>query len=167
MATHTTQQCAKPDSWRIRNIKTTEKDAAQEWLRSQVKELAISEDQGYSIASDSERTLCATLTSFNEPRLSKNNHDWYVDKNFIGFTPLCDPEDANVDIIAVTGLGGHAFGSFRSMDGMLVWLRDFAPKDIPQARFITYGYDTIHNPMVCERLTHLIKVGESLGLGLD
>ncbi|KAK6429616.1 hypothetical protein LTR95_014238 [Oleoguttula sp. CCFEE 5521] len=53
-----------------------------------------------------------------------------------------DPDNANVDIIAVTGLSGHALGSFRSANGTSVWLRDFAPQDIPRARFITYGYDT-------------------------
>jgi hypothetical protein len=131
---------AKPQFWRIRNIKTSERDAATEWLREQVKELAITEGQGFSLAADSEQTLCATLTSHERP--TPSNRSWRVDKNFIGFTPLSDPEDANVDIIAVTGLGGHALGSFRSADGMSVWLRDFAPEDIPQARFITYGYDT-------------------------
>jgi len=142
MATYPPQQTAKPEFWRIRNIKTSEKDAAQEWLRAQVKELVILEGSGYSIAPDGERTLCATLTSFRRPEPSRNNRDWYVDKDFDGFTPLYDPKDANVDIIAVTGLGGHALGSFRSMDGKSVWLRDFAPEDITQARFITYGYDT-------------------------
>jgi hypothetical protein len=131
---------AKPAFWRIQNIKTTEREAATEWLQEQVKELAISEGQGFSLAADGERTLCATLTSREQP--TPSNRSWRVDKDFIGFTPLCDPEDANVDIIAVTGLGGHALGSFRSADGLSVWLRDFAPEDIPRARFITYGYDT-------------------------
>jgi len=140
MATHPPQQPVKPQFWRIRNIKTSERDAAQQWLRSQVKYLVISEGRGYSLAPDSEGTLCATLTSFEQPK--PDTRSWHVDKDFIGFTPLCDPEDANVDIIAVTGLGGHALGSFRSMDGKSVWLRDFAPENITQARFITYGYDT-------------------------
>jgi hypothetical protein len=131
---------AKPQFWRVQNIKTRERDAATEWLREQVEELAISDGQGFSLAADGERTLCATLTSRERPRPS--NRSWRVDKDFIGFTPLSDPEGANVDIVAVTGLGGHALGSFRSPDGTMVWLRDFAPEDIPRARFITYGYDT-------------------------
>ncbi|KAG9570995.1 hypothetical protein KCU71_g790, partial [Aureobasidium melanogenum] len=130
----------KPAFWRIRNIKNGERDAATKWLQEQVKELAISEGQGFSLAADGEQTLCATLTSHERPR--PPNHRWRVDKDFIGFTPLYDPEDANVDIVAVTGLGGHALGSFRSADGTSVWLRDFAPKDIPRARITTYGYDT-------------------------
>lgn len=131
---------SKPTFWRIQNIKTDERGAAELWLQTQTKELDIPEGRGFSLAADGERTLCATLTSHEEPRPS--NRSWHLDKDFIGFTPLSDPENANVDIVIVTGLGGHALGSFRSADGATAWLRDFAPADIPRARFITYGYDT-------------------------
>jgi hypothetical protein len=140
MTSPTPSPSTKPEFWRILNIKTRERDVAAEWLQEQVKELDISEGQGFSLAADSERTLCATLTSRERPKPS--NRSWHVDKDFIGFTPLSDPDEANVDIVAVTGLGGHALGSFRSADGLSVWLRDFAPVDIPRARFVTYGYDT-------------------------
>ncbi|KAI5843125.1 hypothetical protein DFP73DRAFT_479241, partial [Morchella snyderi] len=50
-------------------------------------------------------------------------------------------------VIAVTGLGGHAFGSWRSRvcpDGCPLdrpmWLRDFLPDQFPQLRIMTYGY---------------------------
>jgi len=129
----------KPEFWRVQNIKVSEKNAAVEWLLALTKELALPEGQGFTLAADGEQTLCATLTSHERPKPS--NSSWRVDKNFIGFTPLSDPDDANVDIFAVTGLGGHALESFRSADGMSVWLRDFAPLDVPRARFITYGYD--------------------------
>ena len=131
---------AKPDFWRILNIRTSEKDEATKWLQEQTKELRLSSGQGFSLAADSDRTLCATLTSFKRP--TPANRRWHVDKDFIGFTALHDPELADVDIIAVTGLGGHALGSFRSSEGTSVWLRDFAPEDVPHARFITYGYDS-------------------------
>jgi hypothetical protein len=140
MSSPLSQPSVKPDFWRIQNIKTSERDVAQEWLRGQVKELGIPENQGFSLAADSERTLCATLTSRGEP--TPPEAYWRADKDFIGFTPLSDPDDANVDVVTITGLGGHALGSFQSKDGASVWLRDFAPKDIPQARFITYGHDT-------------------------
>jgi len=42
----------------------------------------------------------------------------------------------------VTGLGGHALGSFRSIDRSKVWLRDFLPEDIPTSRVLVYGYNT-------------------------
>ncbi|GAB7336313.1 hypothetical protein MBLNU13_g09056t1 [Cladosporium sp. NU13] len=140
MASPTSQQTTKPQFWRIRNIGATERDAAEEWLQEQINESDVSEGTGFSLAADSEWTLCATVTSRGRPVPPK--HTWLVDDNFIGFTPLCDPENAEVDIVAVTGLGGHALGSFRSTSGATVWLRDFAPRDVPQARFITYGYDT-------------------------
>ena len=44
-------------------------------------------------------------------------------------------------VIAVTGLAGHAFGSW-SVDHHLMWLRDFLPSDIPRIRVITYGYNS-------------------------
>jgi hypothetical protein len=47
-----------------------------------------------------------------------------------------------VDTIVLTGLEGHALGSFRSANGHFVWLRDALPRTIPKARILTYGYDT-------------------------
>ena len=109
---------AKPDFWRIQNISINEKDTAAKWLKEQVKELEIREGEGFSLVADSEQTLCATLTSFARPQLS--NRRWIVDKDFLGFTPLYAPDDARIDVIAVTGLGGHALGSYRSNDGLSV-----------------------------------------------
>ena len=63
------------------------------------------------------------------------------DKDFYGFTPLNTPEgDIEVDIIALTGLAGHAFGSWVASPHM--WLRDFLPEDLPRARILLYGYDS-------------------------
>lgn len=45
-------------------------------------------------------------------------------------------------LIAVTGLGGHAFGSWKLRDSHKMWLRDYLPKDLPKQRIILYGYDT-------------------------
>ena len=63
------------------------------------------------------------------------------DKDFYGFTPLHTPEgDIEADIIALTGLAGHAFGSWAASPHM--WLRDFLPIDLPRARILLYGYDS-------------------------
>lgn len=43
-------------------------------------------------------------------------------------------------IIAITGLAGHALGSWKSPGGYNVWLRDFLPDDLPECRILTYGY---------------------------
>jgi hypothetical protein len=45
-------------------------------------------------------------------------------------------------IIALSGLGAHAFGSFKEQKGNHMWLRDAVPFDFPQARVLLYGYDT-------------------------
>ncbi|KAH8667741.1 hypothetical protein BGZ61DRAFT_365055 [Ilyonectria robusta] len=66
-----------------------------------------------------------------------------VDEDFFGLTPLADPlQDTEVDIVAVTGLAGHAFGSWKSKGKESMWLRDFLPASIPNTRILTYGYDT-------------------------
>jgi hypothetical protein len=45
-------------------------------------------------------------------------------------------------IIAVPGLGSHAFGSWKAQNSDEIWLRDFLPEDIPNIRVLLYGYDT-------------------------
>ncbi|PTB52845.1 hypothetical protein M431DRAFT_58133, partial [Trichoderma harzianum CBS 226.95] len=66
------------------------------------------------------------------------------DTHFSGFTPLqhTKDDDCYVDVIAVSGLGGHAFGSFKERHGSFMWLRDALPIDFPRARILIYGYDT-------------------------
>ncbi|KAK2598196.1 hypothetical protein QQS21_005673 [Conoideocrella luteorostrata] len=75
-----------------------------------------------------------------------------VDADFIGMTTLFAPLDDDnhkVDVIAISGLGGHAFGSFKERGGEYMWLRDALPHDLhsegtnrPMARLITYGYES-------------------------
>ncbi|OQE13144.1 hypothetical protein PENFLA_c053G03067 [Penicillium flavigenum] len=63
---------------------------------------------------------------------------------FDGITPLYEDEKgADVDVIAVTGLGGHALGSWKSRNSDEVWLRDFLPEDMPNIRVLLYSYDTM------------------------
>ncbi|KAJ4856068.1 ankyrin repeats (3 copies) domain-containing protein [Trichoderma breve] len=66
------------------------------------------------------------------------------DTHFSGFTPLqhTKNDDCYVDVIAISGLGGHAFGSFKERHGSFMWLRDALPIDVPGARILIYGYDT-------------------------
>jgi hypothetical protein len=45
-------------------------------------------------------------------------------------------------IVAVTGLAGHAFGSWKARGQPAMWLRDFLPDVVPKTRIMTYGYDT-------------------------
>jgi len=45
-------------------------------------------------------------------------------------------------VVAVTGLAGHAFGSWRNRDTCKMWLKDFLPEDVKNVRIMTYGYDS-------------------------
>ncbi|KAJ5887721.1 hypothetical protein N7495_007762 [Penicillium taxi] len=81
--------------------------------------------------------LCARLG-----RSSKGSQYIFTCR-FDGITPLYEDENgADVDIIAIPGLGSHALGSWKSTDSDEVWLRDFLPNDLPNIRVLLYGYDT-------------------------
>ncbi|PON27255.1 hypothetical protein TGAM01_v203636 [Trichoderma gamsii] len=73
-----------------------------------------------------------------------------LDHAFLGITTLFAPpqQDHKVDIIAICGLGGHAFGSFKERGGEHMWLRDALPHGITAesgqriARIMVYGYES-------------------------
>ncbi|KAH0553365.1 hypothetical protein GP486_006564 [Trichoglossum hirsutum] len=67
-----------------------------------------------------------------------------MDGDFIGFTPLdsSEADDYDIDFIAIHGLGGHPFGSFKERSGEHMWLRDSLPQNIGKVRVLTYGYDS-------------------------
>ncbi|KAJ8126824.1 hypothetical protein O1611_g6814 [Lasiodiplodia mahajangana] len=78
------------------------------------------------------------------PKTAYGSPELEIDKDFEGFTTLHSPADETTivaDIIAVTGLAGHAFGSWASSDKVM-WLRDYVPDFAPKARVLTYGYDS-------------------------
>jgi hypothetical protein len=49
---------------------------------------------------------------------------------------------AHCSVVAVTGLAGHAFGSWRSRETHQMWLRDFLPRDVRGVRIMSYGYNS-------------------------
>ncbi|KAK7419112.1 hypothetical protein QQZ08_010982 [Neonectria magnoliae] len=74
-----------------------------------------------------------------------------LDDGFLGITTLYTPppDSHRVDFIAVSGLGGHAFGSFKERGGDYMWLRDSLPLHITRedtddqmARVMVYGYES-------------------------
>jgi hypothetical protein len=97
--------------------------------------------------------------------------DWQVevggadisfDQHFFGFTQLYTPKadspvtaeyaplsqqtmsaDHSRSITAITGLDGHAYGSWRGKGNLgRMWLRDFLSKDLPHCRTMIYGYNS-------------------------
>ena len=53
--------------------------------------------------------------------------------NQISNTPSC---------VAISGLGSHAFGSWKDRDSHFMWLRDALPVRLRGARVLIYGYDS-------------------------
>ncbi|KAF8242522.1 hypothetical protein K440DRAFT_565337, partial [Wilcoxina mikolae CBS 423.85] len=72
--------------------------------------------------------------------------DLNIDKNFYGLTqlyPTIPGGKITADIIAVTGLDGHAYGSWRGRTkSAKMWLRDFFSEDLPTCRTMIYGYNS-------------------------
>lgn len=59
-----------------------------------------------------------------------------------GLWPLSkEGRPTSVDLVAVHGLQGDAYKTWEAEDGNL-WLRDNLPEDVPQARILTFGYDS-------------------------
>ncbi|PVF97062.1 hypothetical protein CPB86DRAFT_707945 [Serendipita vermifera] len=57
----------------------------------------------------------------------------------LGFKVLLPGQNPVVDIVAIHGLGGHRERSWTAANGKM-WLQDFLPDDIPNARILTYGH---------------------------
>ncbi|KAK2788839.1 hypothetical protein FQN53_003026 [Emmonsiellopsis sp. PD_33] len=81
-----------------------------------------------------------------ELQLNMDGGDINIDRHFHGFTQLytTQPEyGVSADIIAITGLDGHAFGSWRGRGKLRrMWLRDFLSQDLPRCRTMIYGYNS-------------------------
>ncbi|TPX16068.1 uncharacterized protein E0L32_004063 [Thyridium curvatum] len=105
--------------------------------------------------------------------VDEDDIDWPLpiifDTHFIGFTPLdhASQSESHVDVIAISGLGGHAFGSFKDRDGPFMWLRDALPLDFPGSRILVYGYNTrLHQSHSFQNLIDLSRalLGDLQGL---
>ncbi len=65
-----------------------------------------------------------------------------TNKQNVGLFELSTNEtEKTIDVVAVHGLQGDAYKTWKHDNGPL-WLRDFLPADIPEARIMTFGYDS-------------------------
>uniref|UniRef100_A0A8H7KCB5 DUF676 domain-containing protein n=1 Tax=Bionectria ochroleuca TaxID=29856 RepID=A0A8H7KCB5_BIOOC len=102
--------------------------------------------------------------------LSSPSLDLHFDTNFLGFTNLSpfSGDPFNIDIVAVHGLGGHAYGSFKQRGGPYMWLSDSLydnlrniarSEEFPQGirpRILLYGHDShIHQSQTFQCLEDL------------
>ena len=131
--------------WRVEEIPGgTSKESLQEMFpfeeRDRIKITSLS-----SNVNPNRKTLTATVAFLAPPEAELRlvtNSDMRIDKDFYGFTPLHTPDGhVEADIIAITGLAGHAFGSWAASQHHM-WLRDFLPRDFPRARILLYGYNS-------------------------
>jgi hypothetical protein len=68
-----------------------------------------------------------------------------VDERFDGVTVLSSPstdEKHQIDVLAISGLGSHPFGSFVNKRDGFMWLSDSLHRDMPAARVMIYGYES-------------------------
>ncbi|RDW58335.1 hypothetical protein BP5796_12265 [Coleophoma crateriformis] len=107
-----------------------------------IHSFAVQADDEDKVATITFDTTSDQLTGLEDRTFDHENIT--IDRSFYGLTVLFSPgtSDHQLDIIAICGLGGHAFGSFKERDGTHMWLRDSLPKDFPHARIMTYGYDS-------------------------
>ncbi|KAF8534212.1 hypothetical protein BDD12DRAFT_861595 [Trichophaea hybrida] len=102
----------------------------------------------------------ATVSFVNEPLVFRECHPGFrihvqlpdepkgklftVDCDFHGMTILYHPpSNIEYDLIAVSGLSSHAFGSWKSPSQRhVMWLRDHLKLDFPQCRVFIWGYDS-------------------------
>ncbi|CAH0053553.1 unnamed protein product [Clonostachys solani] len=122
------------------------------------------------------RTQTATATFLRVPPLPRGAKSWRIplpagnqlqnkrqksielDGDFLGVTTLYHPppHEHQTDIVAISGIGGHAFGSFKERGGDYMWLRDGLADDLTTARIMIYGYkSTIPNSKSMQNLADL------------
>ena len=74
------------------------------------------------------------------------DYDIVFDQSFHGLTQLYNPKidstEITTDVIAITGLDGHAYGSWSGGNPKRMWLREFLCDDLPKCRVMTYGYNS-------------------------
>src|ERR1700761_4481570 len=92
---------------------------------------------------------------------------FHFDSSFIGFTQLYPTKSGKIaaDIVALTGLNAHAFGSWRGASGSM-WLQDFLPqhKSFPSCRTMIYGYNAkFDTPGTHTILDYAYDLMDSLG----
>jgi len=56
-------------------------------------------------------------------------------------TPRGPTPSATIDIVAVHGLGGDAVNTWTHPKSKAFWLKDFLPRQVPDARIMTFGYN--------------------------
>ncbi|KAF2999061.1 hypothetical protein E8E14_002825 [Neopestalotiopsis sp. 37M] len=79
----------------------------------------------------------------------------------LGLHLFHEGQDSIIDIVAVHGLNGHSESTWTAGNDKL-WLRDFLPQSIPDARIFTWGYDAATHNTEHKSTLHLHDHGQAL-----
>lgn len=136
-----TRQAERPWTYRVEHVPagTTSSQLIEKFVANDRSSIKV---QSLVPAIEKGKLIATISYPRSRPPPKVVDEDLEVDHDFIGLTPLNTPQEPILaDIVAVTGLAGHAFGSWSSSSQQM-WLRDFLPRDIPDVAIYTYGYDS-------------------------
>jgi hypothetical protein len=91
----------------------------------------------------------ASEVSDSRSQASTAKNSLEVKENRLGLFVFKDQDDNDpdvVDIVAIHGLNGHWEKTWQTTTrrgDQVVWLRDFLPQQIPHARIMSFGYDSV------------------------
>ena len=131
----------QPDSFGLK-ITSLAEDPYQ--VKYQVATLVFLEERPPPFTTSNTQQWSIKLSEADHGSESGGEQILSFDTHFHGLTALNTPKvkEEAVDCIAVCGLGGHAFGSFKEKATSYMWLRDSLPKEIPNLRVLLYGYES-------------------------
>ncbi|KAI9151452.1 putative ankyrin repeat protein L88 [Paramyrothecium foliicola] len=134
-----------------------------------IKSLALEAHGRWKTATITYSASSLNDTAWSIPLPASVGGQLTFDSDFFGLTTLFTPPNGHevecvdtrsfevksilvlkdISILALSGLGGHAFGSFKDKNGEHMWLRDSLPRDLatednhqPIARILLYGYES-------------------------
>ncbi|KAK8057252.1 hypothetical protein PG996_011189 [Apiospora saccharicola] len=106
-----------------------------------------------------EFNLPSNSSTQNEPATVRG------DSALLDITTVVAPRSHNLDIVAISGLNGNAYGSFKERNQDYMWLIDTLPRSLPRARISLFGYLSDYSDAVSH--LSLQELGNSLHKSVD
>ncbi|KAL1622376.1 hypothetical protein SLS54_004940 [Diplodia seriata] len=170
MAESTHRDSRRPDeTFRLQAIPAhLDKAGVHDLLRQRLGDNVKARVHSLACSPESPREKTATLQFLELPELllrdgESDKDEWalnlpdelegpVLDNHFRGMKPLHSSDDSKCTVeyaglnpyflFALSGLGSHAFGSFKKRNEPYMWLRDSLSRDLPHLRIFTFGYES-------------------------